>query len=839
MPEVTPQVLTKEQFTELFTPATFACKKCPLHETRGKYVLPKGNFEGKILIIGEAPGADEAQAGVPFVGKVGQILADALQKFNFDMNDILVTNVCMCRPPKQRQPNKNESDACLGYVQQLIASMPNLKLILLLGATPLQALLKKKKITEKRGVIVKHEGKEYLPMLHPANLLYNPNNRQYFEKDFSFAKEYLSDNIKTGEYICADTLPKIQEVLNLLEKHEIVAFDIETSSEGGKAKSNFNTDQIIGVSFCVEPYKAYYIPFISEEQDVLPKELKDYTINALKEILPRKKLVMHNGKFDTKFIWKGWGLNLSEPIIDETGIHFPFYCDTILAHHLIWQEPPHDLKYLSRQFPDLAFYETELDEYKVANKIKNYAKIPKDIIYKYAAADADATLRLHNIYMPELERIGLKKLLLGLSMPLCNILVHTEFTGIRMDRKQMEDLSIKLQNELTQLENDIYEIAGEKFLIRSKPQLVKILFDKLKLPVPMNKTETGLISTSKDDLIKIDHPIAKKIVEYGNIQKLLSTYIKGNLERLTPEERIHAWFNQHTVATGRLSSADPNLQNIPAKPEFRGLFVSKPGHSFIMSDFSQIELRVLAKFSQDRGLLDAFVSRRDIHSEVARKIFNVPLDKPLDEKLRKIAKSINFGICYGIQAKALSEQIKCDVPTAQAFINDYLARFPQVYAFQEYIKYFVHKHKYVKNLFDRVHHIPTIDDPRDFIRGEAERTALNSPVQGTAAEITNLSAVRIFFKLRQAGLDAKLVLTIHDELVYEVANMQIMPTAKIIYDTMRSTAENYLQLPVLVDQSINDKWVEPKRFSQARYMKRLSLPLRGLKSIITDYETKK
>jgi DNA polymerase-1 len=854
-PRVTKPTMAKElpkkvklpevSFTDFgtsFNKETFTCTRCDLCKQHSKYVIPYGNFDGEILIVGDVPNSDEDRSGIPFTGSVGNLLRDGLDLAKIPVNKVLVSNACLCRTPKGRQPSREELAACLPHIKNLINNMPNLRLIILLGNNALGAVLKQQRILDKRGTLIRKDGKVYLPMLHPAAILRNPEHKQTFVRDFAFAYEYLYGTIKTGTYTCCDTIDSALSAMESMRDHEIVAFDIETSStEGSKDISNFMLDHIIGFSFTAKEYEGYYVPLIADGVELWEPEIKGHLIAKAKEIFgaDNKKLILHNGKFDLNFIRKGWDLDLSEPIERDGITGYRYYFDTMLAHHLLWQEPPHDLKFLSRRFPDLSYYESELDEYKKRNKIKDYSNIPKDVIYKYAAADADATIRLYNIYAPELVKNNLWTLMFGITMPLANTFIHTEYHGIRMDKSELLNVKVQLEGEARQLHKEILELAGEEFNINSKPQLIRILFEKLKLPIPDKRTDSGAISTDKETLLKIDHPICKKIIEYSNKTHFLSTYIDGMLARLDDQDVMRTKYNQHTVATGRVSSSNPNLQNVPATDAFRKLFIARPGHSLIMSDFSQIELRVLAHLTKDPTLIDAFQTGKDLHSITGRAIFHKESDAVLAKEERKIAKTVNFGIVYGIMAAALAKQTGVTEDVAQGYISGFHKLYAMIGVFQKNLLVGLRKTKCITNLFGRKHHIPDIDHPNEYIRSEAERTATNSPVQGTAGDITNLAAIRIHARLRAAKIPANMVLQIHDELVYDVEDKYILETANIVYQTMRETAEHYLCVPVLVDQAINDKWIEPKLYKQARYLKQRGLSLRQFHTYMDEYEAKK
>jgi len=816
---------------------------------------------GEILIVGEAPGEMEDEQGKPFVGPSGQILRQALDAANLSVSDIYITNAVMCRPPQNRQPKKEEMDACRDHVLKVIEEMPNLKLVILLGATALQSVLKQKGITEKRGTVIKDKAnRTYIPIFHPAAILRNPMLKETFFRDFVFVRSYLKNEIRQGTYYCCDTKDKIQAAFEAVQGQEFLAFDIETNTPLRDEDPNIARDDIIGFSFTASEYTGYYVPLFAGSAKILDASTEAYTISELKKLLtnPGTKLIMHNGKFDANFIKKKWDIDVLKFYTRPDGsVGTNFYFDTMLAHHILWQEPPHGLKPLARRFQDLAYYEGELEAYKNMNGVSNYGQVPKDIMYRYGASDADAALRLFHIFYKELEEKKLLGLLFCNEQPLTVPIAQAEYHGIKVDRAGAEELGIKLDNQKASLQKEIWEIAGEEFNLNSGPQKARILFEKLGLPKPRKKkkAKSDVPSTAKEVLEKLDHPIAAKLVEHSHLVKMRSTYVTGVLEKLSPDDVLRGNFNIHGTGTGRLSSSGPNMQNIPAKQAFRRVYMARDGYALVSSDFSQIELRVLAKFSQDPKLLQAYWTNEDIHDQVAREVFNVAPGQRVTKDIRRMAKAINFGICYGIQAQSLSKQIGTDEYMAQEYIDKYLTKYAGVYAFQEYIKAFVHEHKFVKNHFGRVHHIVDIDSPDAYIRGEAERTALNSPIQGTAAEITNASAVQIYLIFERLGLDAKLVLTVHDELCYEVRKDQVLQAAKIIHDTMRSMAEQVLQLPVLVEQYVNDRWFDWKTLEQkygekmepthvpalhqARFLKKnLGIKLRDLSAIPKEFVSK-
>lgn len=933
----------------------FKCTRCNLHLSKGHhYVLPSGDpHTAKIVIVGEAPGAQESIEGKPFVGKSGQLLRQVLAEVGISETDICITNVVLCRPPGNRQPTIDEINFCRPYFNWFLEQCKNVRVIVPLGGTALQATLGLQKIMDKRGSMFRKEDRVYIPTFHPAAVLRNMNYYSTWANDFKTINQFATGVIEKGTYKLIETLEMANKIFDRLEQTDLFALDLETSTDNPNDEiSQFTRDEILGISFSWLEKTGVYLPLCNGLERVWAPDVERYLIDRLKKVCsrPEVKIVFANGKFDVKFLKRQFDLDLfsefeTEKIGDSCFPRFKYYFDVQYAHHLIWERPPHDLKALSKMFPDLAYYEAELNEYKTNHNIKNYRNIPVQIIYKYAASDADATLRLYNRFAPKLKELGLEDLFFKITMPLACILAGAEYAGVQIDKEEISRLAPILEQELKQKEASIYALAGEKFNIRSSKQLKTILLDKLKIPLPIKKTGkkdkqgNDVISLDREVLETSDHPLVTAILDYRDTYKEYTTYIVNLSNGLDQNNRLHASFNITGSETGRLclhkdslivtdkgtfkiaelpltegvynvmthkkrykrildkfykgkemlytveltsgvsitctkghrfltpkgwkhlyelsegssikeskktgtkefitsriksikeygvdevwdieveddhsyicqgfinhnSSSGPNLQNIPRGDKLRSLFVSKPGYSLVVADYSQIELRVMAFYSQDSALLEAFRKGEDIHTAVAQKVFKT---EKITKEQRHVAKSINFGLIYGRGAPSLAKEIGCTVEEAQSFIDRY---FENMYGVREYRKNLIEAvrvNKEVRTIFNRRRHLPEIVSEDKEVRGHAERQALNMPIQSTAADCTNLSTVLTHLSFKILGIDAQLVLSVHDEIVFEVRNEHVPKAVKYMHKIMKSTAEEKLDLPVEVSIFVNNKWVE-------------------------------
>ncbi|MEN8261870.1 MAG: DNA polymerase I [Nitrospirota bacterium] len=593
-----------------------------------------------------------------------------------------------------------------------------------------------------------------------------------------------------SEYITVldkDTLKKA-----LASIKDEVTIDTETTSKFPM------TAQLVGVSFSVNPERAYYIP-VSHHYMGMPEQLsKDLVLKEMKGILedPGIKKTGHNIKYDL--------IVLRNEGIDVRGVAF----DTMLASYLLNpNKANHNLTDVSME--RLGIQKISFKDI-VGKDRKDFSEVPVDEAAEYSGEDSAVTLRLQEIFSPEIEKEGLSGLFHDIEVPLIEVLADMEMAGIKIDLPLMESFSEKMERELASIKKRIYFIAGDEFNINSPKQLQEILFEKLGLK-PIKKIKTGY-STNIDVLeqLALQHELPKEIIEYRALSKLKSTYVDALPRLVNPKTgRIHTSFNQTITATGRLSSSAPNLQNIPIRGEWgkkiREAFIAEKGNLLLSSDYSQIELRVFAHLSGDKELVDEFNNDGDIHTRTACGLFGVAAEKVTDE-MRRNAKTVNFGIVYGMSPYGLSQQLGIPVDEAKFYIDTYFSRFSGVKDYIDSLIQKVSKDGYVKTIFNRKRAIPELKSSNKNIRQLGERLATNTPVQGSAADIIKVSMLNIHRRLKKEGLKTKMLLQVHDELLFEVPENE----KDIIQELVREEMENAVDLsvPLKVDMGIGLNWGE-------------------------------
>jgi DNA polymerase-1 len=576
----------------------------------------------------------------------------------------------------------------------------------------------------------------------------------------------------------------------------LFAFDTETTS------LNYMEARIVGVSFAVEPGKAAYVPLAHDYLGApaqLPREAVLAELKPLLEDANRAK-VGQNLKYDASVL-ANHGITLR-------GIRF----DTMLESYVLDSTATrHDmdslaLKYLGHRtihFEDVAG--------KGAKQLR-FNQIKLEDAGPYAAEDADITLRLHQTLWPRLEEhAGLKEVLTTIEVPLVPVLSRIERQGALISRELLVQQSGELGRRLQELEAEAYELAGTRFNLGSPKQLGEILFEKLQLPV-IKKTPTGAASTAEEVLaeLALDYPLPKLLLEYRSLSKLKSTYTDKLPEMINPVTgRVHTSYHQAVAATGRLSSTDPNLQNIPIRTRegrrIRQAFIAPAGYKILAADYSQIELRIMAHLSADAGLLKAFSEGRDVHTATASEVFEVPLDTVSPEQRRK-AKAINFGLIYGMSAFGLARQLHLGRHEAQQYIDRYFERYPGVAAYMDRTRALAKQQGYVETLFGRRLYLPEINASNKMRVQAAERTAINAPMQGTAADIIKKAMLAVDDWLQQGEADARMIMQVHDELVFEVAAADVDPIREHICQLMSQAAK--LSIPLLVEAGVGNNWDE-------------------------------
>jgi DNA polymerase-1 len=588
-----------------------------------------------------------------------------------------------------------------------------------------------------------------------------------------------------------------KECLALLEdlkKVKSFAIDLETTSPYPMWAD------LVGVSFAHTPHQAFYIPLGHRHPEAKNQLPLPWTLEQLRPILEDRevKKVGQNLKYD----WI---------VLKRYGIHIQgIYCDTMIASYLLNPtKHNHNLSEIAREYLDRTVMEYK-EVAGAGKKAVTLDQVDPEKVKDYSCEDADVALQLSHILLPKLEEEGFKDLFDQVEIPLLIVLAKMEMNGVKIDRDLLQEYSKEMESQLLQKVERIYGLAGEIFNINSSQQLGKILFDKLKLPV-VKKTKTGY-STDGDVLTKlsVQHDLPLEILGYRNLSKLKSTYLDALPKLIHPKTgRIHTSYNQTVTATGRLSSSDPNLQNIPIRAEegsrIRQAFIPEEGWAIVSADYSQIELRILAHLSHDETLVEAFQKDEDIHARTASEIFGVPMDQ-VTPSMRREAKVINFGIIYGMSAYGLSQQLGSDPKIAQAYIDEYFKKYAKVQTYIENSLEEARQKGYVTTLLHRRRYFPDIQSPTTAIRQASERMAINSPLQGTAADIIKVAMIHIQNRIEELGLLIKMVMQVHDELVFEVPEEELQKALPMIQNEMETVME--LSVPLKVSIHSGKNWAE-------------------------------
>ncbi len=588
----------------------------------------------------------------------------------------------------------------------------------------------------------------------------------------------------------------LNRLIERLKSARIFSLDTETTSPiPMKAR-------LVGLSFALQANEAFYIPCGHDYIGAPPQLPLTEVLNKLRPILedPAIQKVGQNIKYD-------W-IVLNRHGVKLDGVVF----DTMVASYLL--NPSKRAHNLDQIALDFLGHKT-IPYQEVAGKGKNALTFNQVLLEKavpYACEDADITLMATDVLMPQLQEIELQHLMENVEMPLVPVLMNMEMTGTCVDIDRLHELSKSFAHQLEALEGSIYGLAGEAFNINSSKQLGNILFNKLQLPVlKKTKKKTGY-STDVDVLTRLaeEHEMPALVLKHRTLSKLKSTYADALVDLVNPETgRIHTSFNQTVTATGRLSSSDPNLQNIPIRSaegmEIRRAFVPRKGWKLVSADYSQVELRILAHYSNDRILIKAFLDDEDIHARTASEVFQVSTSDVTGE-LRRQAKAINFGIIYGMSAFGLSKQLNIGQKMAQTYIDHYFARYKGVKAFIDETLTAAHQSKRTSTLLGRIRLLPDIDSRNRVVRQAAERTAINTPIQGSAADLIKLAMIDVASAIREKKLESAMLLSVHDELIFEVPPHELEPLQTLVKEIMEGVWE--LKVPLKVNLAVGDNWAE-------------------------------
>jgi len=590
-------------------------------------------------------------------------------------------------------------------------------------------------------------------------------------------------------YYLLDSEEKINDFLVEISNQDFYAFDTETTGLDAMEA------ELVGMSFSWKKNEAYYLP-------VPPGEIGFQKVQPLKAILEKSSVLKigQNLKYDM-VVLKKYGIDVQGP-----------FFDTMIAHYLLQPELRHGMDFLAEIY--LQYRTIHIDELigiKGKNQ-KNMRNLSPSEVYEYAAEDADITLQLKNVLEKELQGKGLDFLCYEVEMPLVKVLTNMETTGIGIDRIALKESSLIMTAALVKMEAEIQEMAGIPFNVNSPKQIGEVLFETLAFGGKAKKTKTGQYSTSEDVLegLKGKHPIIEKILEQRGLKKLLSTYIDALPELINPRTgKIHTSFNQAVTSTGRLSSSNPNLQNIPVRDaqgrEIRKAFSAESGSVFLSADYSQIELRLMAHLSKDQTMIQAFRDGLDIHAATAAKIYKIPLEEVSSEMRRK-AKTANFGIIYGISVFGLAERMGVSRTEAKELIDGYFKTYPQVKAYMDASIEKARENGWVETLFHRKRFLQDIHSQNANVRGYAERNAINAPIQGTAADIIKVAMVKIAQSLERQGLKTTMILQVHDELNFIVPENELEKVRELVTYEMENAVK--LDVPLKADVGVGKNWLE-------------------------------
>ena len=592
------------------------------------------------------------------------------------------------------------------------------------------------------------------------------------------------------DYKLIENKEDAQNLCDFLLTNDFLSLDTETTS------TNAIDAELVGLSFAVKEKEAWYVAIPAKREEALQ------IVNIFKPLYENPQILKigQNIKYDLEVL-ANYGIELKGEL-----------WDTMIAHYLIQPELHHNMDYMAEVY--LNYQTIHIDEL-IGPRGKNQ-KSMRDLsptqVYEYAAEDADITLRLKNVLEPKLKDAGVVDLFYQIEMPLVRVLAEMEMNGVLIDTDSLKETSELFTMRLTELEHRIYELAGEEFNIASPKQVGDILFGKLQIIEKPKKTKTGQYVTNEETLqsLRSKHEIVEKILEHRGLKKLVGTYVDALPKLINPRTgHIHTSFNQTITATGRLSSSDPNLQNIPIRgedgKEIRKAFIPEPGCQFFSADYSQIELRVMAHLSEDEHMMQVFREGKDLHAATAATIYKKGIDEVSRDERTK-SKRANFGIIYGITVFGLAERLEIDRSEARQLIDGFFQTFPQVHDYMERSKEIVREKGYAETIFHRRRYLPDIHSHNATVRGFAERNAINAPIQGSAADIIKVAMVRIYQRMKDEGLKSKMILQVHDELNFSVLPEEKEHMERLVLEEMQGAFA--LKVPLIADAGWGENWLE-------------------------------
>ena len=614
-----------------------------------------------------------------------------------------------------------------------------------------------------------------------------------FQAESQVEREFSNfESLKTiaHNYKLVDNEEEMRKLYDYFITKDFLVLDTETTS------TQAIDAELVGLSFSVKEHEAFYVPIPANRKEALQ------IVNIFKPLYedPTKLKIGQNLKYDLEVL-RNYDIELQGKM-----------WDTMIAHYLIQPELRHNMDYMAEVY--LHYKTIHIDEL-IGPKGKNQKSmrdLSPTLVYEYACEDADITLQLKNKLEAELKKYECEDLFYNIEMPLMPVLAEMEMNGVCLDTESLADTSKQLTKRMYEIEQHIYELAGQQFNIASPKQVGEILFDKLKIVEKAKKTKTGQYVTSEEVLQQLQHKheIVADILEHRGLKKLIGTYIDALPKLINPRTgHIHTSFNQTITATGRLSSSNPNLQNIPIRgedgKEIRKAFIPEPGCLFFSADYSQIELRVMAHLSNDEHMIEVFREGKDLHAATAANIYKKPIDEVTRDERTK-SKRANFGIIYGITVFGLAERLDIPREEAKMLIDGYFDTFPQVHQYMEQSKEVARKQGYVTTLFGRRRYLPDINSANSVVRGFAERNAINAPIQGTAADIIKVAMIHIYERFKREGIRSKMILQVHDELNFSVYPDEKEKVERIVLEEMQNAF--HMSVPLVADSGFGDNWLE-------------------------------
>jgi DNA polymerase-1 len=780
------------------------CETCTLKQ--GIKVLGCGPIDAEIVFLGEVPEESDIRKGEPFAGDSAvQVLNPTLRAVGLDREKIYMTNACLCRPVLNRVPTKEEILLCRNRLMKTLKRISP-KLIVTLGNVPLYAMFPK--MLRTIGGVQKYRGRvmiceelncKVLPTFHPGAIARNPGLYKQFRMDIKKAAELVSGVESVAEVINYDythiqTVEQFKEALIILKKEKLISFDIETTG------LDCFSDDILCMSLCYKEKQGFF--FLTDKHPKNTWKTEDWweILSGLKSLFedPEVKPIVHNESFEAAFVRTMLGIN------------FDAYADTLIMHFLLDENSFHGLKDLAKRYPDVAGYEEEVERGKML-------LLPVDKLMKYNCIDSDVTFRLFKEFSAGLDKIGLTKFFYEFIMPFRKTLTKMEMRGVNVDQVMLKGLVLDFGHKIEKIEKEIFEISGKELNLRSSKQIQALLYTDMGLAIT-EKTAKGAPKTDKKTLSSF--PKSNKVIQlllmHKKLSKLLSTYIIGVEKRINPiTHKVHTDFLVHGAVTGRLSSRNPNLQNIPRGDDeygrmIKNMFVPcKPGWKLILPDYKQLEYRIMLQYVGDEKLINDLRLGFDPHAETAAEIFGIPKEQ-VTKKQRVLAKGVVFGLLYGRGPASIAEEFGWSYKETIAFIERFFELHSAVKKWMNGQIMKVRKDKQVVGLFGRIRRLPNIDSSIPGIVAEAERQAINSPIQGVASDICGMAAIRVWNRLEAEKFQARPIMIIHDSIPTEAPNEEVDQVISLMCEEMKKQPEGII-VPLDIDFEVGNRWGEAEK----------------------------